>query len=222
MLSLEVLRKIHDLLHPGGVLALNFVGYEDGPHAEATFLVARTVRAVFSRVRTFRDSPPGTRPREPSNLIFFAADAPPLEFPLPEGVRFENGACERVLRSFQQWEVLTTVPPGALITDGRNPLASLQLPVAEAHFRAMNESFHPRSGFSKPAIGRPRRPHSQYPPGNPGPPPTRLHLFEPQSASLRHPQTPAPLAAFPTHRGPVGLPAQRLSCSHSQLPPCIR
>jgi spermidine synthase len=58
LLSLEVLRNIHDLLHPGGVLALNFVGYEDGPHAEATLLVARTVRAVFPKVRTFRDSAP--------------------------------------------------------------------------------------------------------------------------------------------------------------------
>lgn len=30
---------------------------------------------------------------------------------------------------------------------------------------------------------------------------------------------PAPFAASPTHRGPVGFPTQRLSCSHSQPPP---
>jgi predicted membrane-bound spermidine synthase len=138
LLSLEVIARIHELLRPGGVLALNFVGYQDGPNAEATWAVARTLRAVFPKVRTFRDSAPSDRPDSPTNLIFFASDDA-LEFLIPPNARFENSLCEQVLRSFQNWEVLTQVPNGPLITDGLNPLARLQIAVAEAHFYAMNE-----------------------------------------------------------------------------------
>jgi spermidine synthase len=138
LLSIEVLIRIHDVLRPGGVLALNFVGYEEGPKAEATWAVARTLHRVFPRVRTFRDRTRDDRPGEPGNLVFFASDAA-LEFVMPPNFRFENDVCERVLRAFQRWEVLATVPDGPWITDDRNPLASLELPMAEAHFWAMNE-----------------------------------------------------------------------------------
>jgi spermidine synthase len=142
LLSLEVIERIHQVLGPGGLLALNFVGYEDGPNAEAALSVARTIRAVFPNVRTFRDSAPGERPGEPTNLIFFASDAA-VEFRMPDHFHFENDVCERVLRSFPKWEVLRAVPDGDRITDARNPLARLQLPVAEEHFRAMNELLSP-------------------------------------------------------------------------------
>jgi hypothetical protein len=35
--------------------------------------------------------------------------------------------------------VLEQVPDGPLITDEHNPLARLQLPIAEKHFEAMNK-----------------------------------------------------------------------------------
>lgn len=44
-----------------------------------------------------------------------------------------------LLASFQRWEVLQRVPAGPIITDARNPMARLQLPVAENHFDAMAE-----------------------------------------------------------------------------------
>jgi Spermine/spermidine synthase domain len=138
LLSLEVIARIHELLRQGGILALNFVGYQDGPNAEATWAVARTVRAVFPNVRVFRDSPPSDRAGSPANLVFFASDDE-LEFTIPANAHFENSLCEHVLRSFPNWEVLTSIPDGPLITDALNPLARLQLPVAEAHFYAMNE-----------------------------------------------------------------------------------
>jgi hypothetical protein len=62
-----------------------------------------------------------------------------MDFALPNDAHFENEVAEQILRSFQGWEVLERVPEGALITDARNPLARLQLPVAEEHFHAMNE-----------------------------------------------------------------------------------
>ncbi|MDP9152246.1 MAG: fused MFS/spermidine synthase [Myxococcota bacterium] len=138
LLSLEVLRRVHDRLRPGGVLALNFIGYHEGPNAEASRAVARTVRAVFPVVRTFMDEAPDDRPRGAANLIFFASDDA-LIFVVPEGMTFENDVCEHILRSFQNWEVLDSVPDGPLVTDALNPLARLQLPIAEEHFAAMNE-----------------------------------------------------------------------------------
>jgi spermidine synthase len=138
LLSLEVVTRIHDILRPGGVVALNFVGYESGPKAEATWAVARTLRAAFQRVRAFRDGPPSDRPEWPRNLVFFASDDV-LQFTVPANVRFENSNCERTLRSFQAWEMLGAIPDGPVITDEHNPLGRLQLPVAGAHFEAMNQ-----------------------------------------------------------------------------------
>jgi hypothetical protein len=124
------------VLQPGGVLALNFVGYHAGPHVEASLAVARTVRAVFPHVVTYRDAPPD--PADPvGNLIFFASDRA-LDFVIPANADFEVGA-EAVQRSFTSWRVLQEVPAGELITDARNPLGRMQIPIAEKHFTAMNE-----------------------------------------------------------------------------------
>ncbi|HMJ54577.1 MAG TPA: fused MFS/spermidine synthase [Polyangiaceae bacterium] len=138
LLSLEVIQQIHRILRPGGVLALNFVGYENGPHAEATWAVGRTLRAVFPNVRIFRDGAGDDPPDEPQNLVFFASEGP-LEF---EGVvrpPFESEACERVLRSFRKWEISPQGREGQPITDAHNPLTRLQLAAAEKHFAAMHE-----------------------------------------------------------------------------------
>jgi spermidine synthase len=138
LLSVEVVRRIGSILRPGGVLELNLVGYYDGPKAEASFAVARTLRAVFARVRVFRDSALDDRPDAPANLIFFASNDV-LEFDIPADASFDDDVCADVLRSFRRWEVLECVPDGPVITDAQNPLARLQLSVAEDHFHAMNE-----------------------------------------------------------------------------------
>jgi hypothetical protein len=63
----------------------------------------------------------------------------PIDFRIPPNALCENRNCEDVQRAFQHWEVLEQVPEGPLITDDQNPLASLELPVAEAHFAAMRQ-----------------------------------------------------------------------------------
>jgi SAM-dependent methyltransferase len=137
LLSLEVLQRIRRILKPGGVLALNFVGYRDGPEAEASYAVARTMRAVFPHVRAYGDSAPD--PAQPvGNLIFFASDTE-LDFTIPAGATFESLGAEQIQRAFTAWSALRHIPDGTLITDARNPLARLQLPIAEKHFIAMNE-----------------------------------------------------------------------------------
>jgi SAM-dependent methyltransferase len=142
LLSVEVVRRAHELLQPGGVLVLNFAGFGSGPKAEASFAVARTLRGVFPVVQAYRDGPLDDAPDEAGNVIFFASDAP-LDLVIPPDAQFDGPACERTLRSFQAWRVLDQVPPGAVITDARNPLARLQLPIAEDHFYAMNKLLPP-------------------------------------------------------------------------------
>jgi MFS family permease len=138
LLSLEVVRRLHDVLRPGGVLALNFVGYQDGPKAEGSWAVARTLRAVFPNVRTFRDSAPDDHAEGAGNLLFFASDSD-MDFSVLANASSGNSARDQVLRSLQNWEILKRVPEGAIITDANNPLARLQVPAAEEHFNAMNE-----------------------------------------------------------------------------------
>ncbi|HKO51976.1 MAG TPA: fused MFS/spermidine synthase [Polyangiaceae bacterium] len=138
LLSLEVLQRIHALLRPGGVLALNFIGYHEGEQAEASFAVARTVKAVFANVRVFRDAALTAEPANPGNLLFFASNDD-LKFDIPADAEFEGGVCEQILRSFQSWEVLRNVPRGTLITDAKNPLSRLQIRTTDRHFVAMNE-----------------------------------------------------------------------------------
>jgi len=119
-------------------LALNFVGYREGPRAEASRAVARTLRVAFGHVHAFADADPAADPDVAGNIIFFASDGP-LTFAIPEDVRGENPVCGMVLRSFLRWEVLLRALDGPAITDARNPLGRMQLPIAEEHFDAMNK-----------------------------------------------------------------------------------
>jgi hypothetical protein len=138
LVSLEVWKRIHALLRPGGVLAVNFAGYQEGPHTEATWALARTIRAVFPNVRIFSDGPPAEEPGKPRNLVFFASEGA-LDFHRGSNSTFDDPACERVLTEFQNWELANPEPSGLIITDAHNPLARLQLPIAEEHFTAMNK-----------------------------------------------------------------------------------
>jgi SAM-dependent methyltransferase len=95
LLSLEVIQQIQRILRPGGVLALNFVEYENGPQAETTWAVGRTLRGVFPNVRVFRDGADDDPPDEPQNLVFFASEGP-LEFDGMVRRPFESEVCERL------------------------------------------------------------------------------------------------------------------------------
>ena len=138
LLSKEVFGRVRARLRPDGVLVLNFAGFTQGTQARATWAVAQTLRAAFAEVRAFADGPLDERPDEARNVVFFASDAS-LAFTLPLVFHPENASCETVLQSFQRWELPVPFPDEFVITDARNPLARLQLPVAEDHFDAMNK-----------------------------------------------------------------------------------
>lgn len=142
LLSVEVIQRLNEILRPDGVLALNFAGYQQGPKAAASWAVARTLRDVFANVRVFRDSDPTDHPDDVTNMIFFASQTS-MDFSVPDGARFESQASAATARSLKGWEVFQNVPDGPIVTDGLNPLARLQMPVAEDHFAAMNKLFPP-------------------------------------------------------------------------------
>ena len=137
LLSLEVLQRLRDLLRPGGIAVVNFLGFSAGPHAESSHALANTMRAVFPHVRVFRDSPAEATPTL-ANMMFFGSDAA-IDPRLPEQVTFESTTCEHALTRFAEWEVLQSSPPAPVVTDARNPLMRMQMPSAEEHFRAMQK-----------------------------------------------------------------------------------
>jgi spermidine synthase len=139
LLSVEVLERLRQLLVPGGVLALNFVGATSGPLSSSAQAVNRTIRRVFAHVRAFRDGPDSV-PNAIANIVFFAS-ARAIEFAEPR--LFESASCEAVLSGFRNWEVLKQADAGApIVSDSRNPLARLALPVSEA-FRNEMRTLYP-------------------------------------------------------------------------------
>lgn len=134
LLSLEALTSVRLVLRPGGLLAMNFVGYTAGANAAATWAVARTVAATFKYVRLYRDD---SSERGIANVIFFASDTP-LEFG-NKGVRDLDASCTKLLGSYASWKALLTIPKGAMLTDAENPMAQLSLPAANEHFDSMNQ-----------------------------------------------------------------------------------
>ncbi len=142
LLSIEVIRQLRAMLRPGGVLALNMVGFQQGPRAGATWAVARTLRAVFPSVRAVRDSPVERNPDMTTNIIFFASDRT-VDLTVDAGSRFNDPPCAKILPALRSWEVLQDIPSGDIITDAHNPLGRLQLAVAEAHSQAMGKMLPP-------------------------------------------------------------------------------
>ena len=125
LLSRTLLQRIKDAwLRPcGGVFVLNIVAYHHGEHAAFAEAVVRTLRAVWRRVRCFRDVPPGVNDEEPSNLSCFAAETA-LKFELPRELRDrpDDGSLSAydVMRHFQEWEVMReshVATEGPLIED---------------------------------------------------------------------------------------------------------
>lgn len=140
LFSVQMLRQLRARLNESGLVVLNFVGSDQGAHAAAAQAVNNTLRHVFPHVRVFRDGP--QRPDVPlNNLLFFASNAP-IEFAAIDGTMFSSARHANVLRSFQEWETLHQPAPQApLITDARNPLSQLAVPLAERFHALMNEQY---------------------------------------------------------------------------------
>lgn len=118
LLSVEMLGDLDRLLKDDGLLALNFVGFTDGPEAAATAAVYHTLGEVFPHRLALVSLPDA----EFNDFVFLAARQPISLVP-------EAAA----------WLAAHRYPmpaEGALITDDFNPLERLQVAKAE-HYRAI-------------------------------------------------------------------------------------
>jgi spermidine synthase len=121
LLSQEMLQELKSLLKPGGILAVNFVGFTQGDPLPVASL-ARTLDSTFSHRRTFVSSPES----DFNDFIFLVSDKP---------VSLAAKAKEEgVGDMLTPHEVSVSAIGGKIITDDFNPLERLQLTKAE-HYR---------------------------------------------------------------------------------------
>jgi spermidine synthase len=93
LLSREAFEATREIMEPGGLLLLNYVGYRTGPRSRVAASIRKTLEAAFDHVRTFEAGEPG----EYGGNIFVASNAPidtaaalrdePLPFPVHEVIR---------------------------------------------------------------------------------------------------------------------------------------
>lgn len=138
LLSIEALSGVHDLLHRGGLLALNFVGHSDDAESAPASAIAKTLQAVFREVRLYGDD----SDREAlTNLVFLASDLPIEASTRDSNTKAEQ--CSLPIQALSRVDRLLGMPQGSVLTDAMNPLTRLSLSVAEEHFVAMNALLPP-------------------------------------------------------------------------------
>ena len=124
LLSVEMLRDLDRLLKDDGLLALNFVGFTEGPEAAAAAAVYRTLGEVFPHRLAFV-----SLPGEAFNDFVFLASQQPIS-----------------LAAEADWLAPHRHPmpaAGELITDDFNPLERLQVAKAERYRALLLERMGP-------------------------------------------------------------------------------
>jgi spermidine synthase len=132
LLTRETFAALKGLLGDDGVLAVNVVGFAQGPGAEALAAVADTLASVFPHRRVF-----ATRPGEAfSDYVFLASS-------LPIGFAPRTDAERRVVAALERLEVAPPQGSGVLLTDDLNPLERMQARKAELYRRLFVERVSP-------------------------------------------------------------------------------
>ncbi len=127
LLSVEMLRDLDRLLKDDGLLALNFVGFTEGPEAAAAAAVYRTLGEIFPHRLTLVAIPGAAF----NDFVFLAARR-------PISLAAEAGG--------EAWLAAREYPmptEGELITDDFNPLERLQLAKAERYRALLLERMGP-------------------------------------------------------------------------------
>jgi len=119
MLSREMLGELRRMLRPGGVLALNYVGFREGEGAAAVASVYKTLRAVFPHLRVFT-----TEPGEFTDFVFLASEQP---------LELDAHGQDRRVQTLLEHEYRPADEGGVVITDDYNPMESLQVRKAETY-----------------------------------------------------------------------------------------
>jgi spermidine synthase len=123
LLTVETLAQLNGLLSEQGILALNFVAFAKGEHANALAAVSKTLAEVFPQQSVFI-SDPG---RDFNDFIFLATKKKPIDL-----------EAKTLLASQSAWLKERQFPldnrDGVILTDNLNPLEHLQTAKAE-HYR---------------------------------------------------------------------------------------
>ncbi|WP_188149605.1 fused MFS/spermidine synthase [Teredinibacter waterburyi] len=122
LLSEEMMLELKAKLNPGGVLAVNFVGFTDAERLTPVKSVARTLDSVFAHRKTYVRTPG----EEFSDYVFVVSDTELNSGQHPNSQQPHQWLSER--------EVAISGVGGELITDDYNPLEYLQIAKAE-HYR---------------------------------------------------------------------------------------
>jgi spermidine synthase len=128
VLSVEMLRDVRAHLNDGGVLALNFFGFNRGADASALEAVSATIRSVFPHQRIITTASDAN----PIDNILLASDRP-LVAKSHEGPCSLSERARDYLDRLDSLQIALAANSGFVITDDYNPLESLQIPKAEAY-----------------------------------------------------------------------------------------
>jgi spermidine synthase len=111
LLTVEALSDVRDVvLQPGGIVVLNYVGYEDGALTPGALAVHRTLREVFKNVRVFPGwLDPKSKPTASVSSLIMVASTSSVE-PKVSKVRM---ATAHAARSFEWGEALAVSDEGA-------------------------------------------------------------------------------------------------------------
>lgn len=114
LLTQEIMASVADRLNPGGVVALNFVGFRGGPRALPLRSIAQTIRSEFPYLRALAC---GTGGEFGGNLLI--ASREPLEISTPSSAA---GVPPEVLAEFRAAAPESLSGEAHILTDDYNPL----------------------------------------------------------------------------------------------------
>ena len=114
LLTREIMASVSRHLNPGGVVALNFVGFRSGPRALPLRSIAQTIRSEFPHLRALACGSPGDFG---GNLV--VASREPLGNSTPSSVAMVP---PEVLAEFQAAAPESLVGEAHILTDDYNPL----------------------------------------------------------------------------------------------------
>lgn len=120
LLSREMITELKSMLKPGGVLAINFVGFNKKQKDNPVKSVAYTIDQVFKHRKSFVSVPNA----EWNDFIFFASDA---------ALELGNATKQDVVAqaTLRKHEIYINGYGGRIITDDYNPMETMQIAKAE-------------------------------------------------------------------------------------------
>jgi len=121
LLSLEMIQSLKALLNNSGMLALNMIGFLEGPEYRALEAVAKTLDTVFLHRRVFVSEPGKVF----NDVVFLVSDYP-IHLQPDKTTKYQQ-------QQLAIKEIRVAPDQAFVITDDYNPLDSLQVAKAEQY-----------------------------------------------------------------------------------------